>query len=153
VHAVGERTAQAALAAGFTVAATGDGGLQEVVDKLANRAPMRLLRLGGAERIALLSPPGVLIVERVAYRLTDRDFTAAQRMQFAGPCCVALHSASAARNLRRNCDRFAVDPGLISLVVLGPRIAEAAGAGWGRVEIASTPDDAALLALAKALCQ
>lgn len=153
VHAVGAHTAQAAMAAGFVVATTGEGRLQEVVDRLAGAAPVRLLRLGGAERTPLSEPAAASIVERVAYRLIDRDFTPTQRMQFAKPCCVALHSASAARNLRRNCKQFAVDPNCISVIALAPRIARAAGLGWARIEVSPVPDDAALLALGKALCQ
>ena len=46
VHAVGEATARAAEAAGFTVATVGPGSLQPLVDQLA--PPVRLLRIAVA---------------------------------------------------------------------------------------------------------
>ena len=40
----------------------------------------------------------------------------------------------------------------LALVALAPRIAEAAGEGWARVEIAAQPADRVLLALARDIC-
>ena len=55
VHAVGESTAQAARALGFSVASTGSGGLQAVLDSLP-AGHRRLLRLTGDERVPLVVP-------------------------------------------------------------------------------------------------
>ena len=66
---------------------------------------------------------------------------------------VLLHSAAAARHLAELCTQDGIDRATIALACLGPRIAEAAGAGWREVGVASRPDDAALLALAARMCQ
>ena len=66
VYAVGEATAAAARAAGFTVALTGSGGLQGVLDAIA--APCHLLRIAGEEHVPLMPPPGVTFAEVIAYR-------------------------------------------------------------------------------------
>ena len=55
VHAVGEATAAAARAAGFTVAMVGSGGLQGVLDAIPG--PSHLLRIAGEERTVLTPPP------------------------------------------------------------------------------------------------
>lgn len=151
VHVVGERTAEVAEEHGFTVASIGKGGLQSVLDAMDK--PLRLLRIGGEERVSLSSPPGIQIAEVAAYRLTDCNLDEDQVAVLSRPTCVLLHSASAARNFSRNCNDLAIDREGISIAALGPRISAAAGKGWESVHSASTPDDPALLALAKALCQ
>ena len=65
---------------------------------------------------------------------------------------VLLHSAATARHFAEECDRLGVPRARITLAALGPRIAAAAGAGWGAVHIAPQPDEAALLQLAFDLC-
>lgn len=153
VHAVGQATATMAEASGFTVASTGTGGLQAVLEALPSDKPLRLLRVCGEERVALDPPEHIAITERVAYRLVDWDLTEGQASLLRQPACVALHSASAALNFRRNCNSFAIDLATVAIVTLGPRITAAAGEGWGQVATASAPNDDALLALAKRLCQ
>jgi uroporphyrinogen-III synthase len=69
------------------------------------------------------------------------------------PAVVALHSAEAARHLAREVDRLGLARGQIALAAMGQRVAAAAGPGWARVAVAASPDDAALLAQARALCQ
>ena len=153
VYAVGKTTAMMAEASGFAVAKTGSGGLQSLLDRLPQDQPLRLLRVGGEERVSLRPPAHVEISERVAYRLVDWDLSEGQAKVLREPCCVALHSASAARNFRRNCNAFGIDLASISIVALGPRIAESAGDGWDHIVSAQAPNDDALLALAKPLCQ
>jgi uroporphyrinogen-III synthase len=151
VHAVGETTARAAEAAGFTVAATGAGGLQPVLDAVAPGT--RLLRLAGAERIALTPPAGVTMAERVVYASAPLAMPAALAALFAVPAVVALHSAEAARHLAAECDRLGLARAALSLAVIGPRVSAAAGEGWARVALAGTASEAALLSCAADLCQ
>jgi len=152
-HAVGDVTADLAEASGFTVASRGMGGLQSVLDSLPAGEPLRLLRIGGEERVALDPPAHVKVVECVAYRMVDCDITGAQAKLLRNRSCVLVHSVSALHNFRRNCSMFSIDPAMVSLACLGPRIAEAAGEGWADCRAADAPDDTALLALAKAMCQ
>lgn len=153
VHAVGESTAAAARAAGFTVAATGEGGLQALLDAQSG-VPRRFLRLGGAERVALAPHPGQEIVEITAYRMRALRLAPAFAVSLgAGEPLVALHSAAAARHFAREIDRLGLLRGRLILLALGPRVAAAAGPGWSALHIAERPRDAALLAKAAGLCK
>lgn len=153
VHAVGATTAAAAESSGYRVASTGVGGLQAVIDALPADKHHRLLRIGGEERVPLDLPEHVNVVEAAAYRLVDIELTAEEAGVLGKDAVVALHSAGAARSFRRNCERLDISLPSISLACLGPRIASAAGEGWACVESADSPNDAALLALARTMCQ
>ena len=50
-------------------------------------------------------------------------------------------------------DRHGLDRARVDLAVIGPRVAEMAGEGWGTVHTADAPGDSELLALAQALCK
>jgi uroporphyrinogen-III synthase len=149
VYAVGEATAEAARAAGFTVAMTGSGGLQGVLDAIPEfgPTPLHLLRIAGEERIALTPPPGVTFEEVIAYRSVSLPLDPATK-HLAGGALVLLHSAATARHFAEECERLGLNRGAISLAALGPRIAAAAGEGWAAVHTAASPDEAALLQLA-----
>lgn len=151
VHAVGEATAEAARAAGFTVAQSGTGGLQRVLDDVPPGT--RLLRLAGEERIELAPPPGVSMEEVVVYASVPRPLDPAVLPALAGGALVLLHSAEAARHFASECARLKVDRSAIALATIGPRVTAAAGQGWREVEAAEQPSDAALLALARRMCQ
>lgn len=153
VHAVGESTAEAARAEGFTVARTGTGGLQQVLDRQADQ-PRRFLRLGGEERVDLAPHPGQSLVEIATYRMRPIPLDAEPGTSLArGEAVVALHSAAAARHFAEEIDRVDIPRANIDIVALGPRIADAAGQGWRSVHIADRPTDAALLAKAIPLCK
>ncbi len=150
VYAVGEATAAAAEAAGFTVAAAGMGGLQSLLDTLAG--PLRLLRVTGTEHVPLMPPPGVEIVTRVAYESVTAPLSQTLVERLSEGALVLLHSAAAARHFAAECDRHGISRGSVSLAALGPRIAQAAGTGWHEVRGAPEPREAALLALAHQMC-
>lgn len=152
VLAVGEATAEAARAAGFAVAATGTGGLQKLLETLP-RGCRRLLRLAGDERIALTPPRRVTIDERVVYTTRAVPFPPELAALLRGPAIIALHSADAARHLAAQCVSHGLRRARLRIAALSPRIAAAAGDGWGEVAAAPIPDDKALLALARQMCQ
>lgn len=151
VHAVGERTADAARASGFAVGLVGDGGLQGVMDRLA--PPLRLLRIGGEERVEIAAKQGITLTERACYSVEPRPipYDMAARLR-SGAAIVLLHSAAAARHFAAECDRASVPRSSLKLAAIGPRVADAAGTGWAQVETASSPQDDALLALARDMC-
>lgn len=150
VHAVGETTAQAAREAGFAVAQVGSGGLQA----LLNTVPAgHYLRLAGEERIALTPPPGRTIDTRVVYASRPLAMPDLLADLLRGPALVLLHSGEAARHLAGECDRHGLSRSVIALACLAPRIAAAAGSGWKAVETSAETSDAALLALARQMCQ
>jgi len=150
VYAVGDATGAAAEAAGFTLAATGRGELQGLLDTLAG--PLRLLRLTAAEHVVIAPPAGIEVETRIAYESVALPLPRplAERLGTGG--LVLLHSAAAARHFARECDRLAVPRRSIGIAALGPRIAAAAGAGWRDVRSATEPREAALLALAREMC-
>ena len=152
VHAVGDITAALAREAGFRVASVGEGGLDAVVSAL-DGARLSLLRLAGRDRVALSPPAGIAVEDQVVYeaRALPLDPQLAGRMESGG--VVLLHSAAAARHFASECDRLALDRGRLSLAVIGPRVAAAAGEGWLDIRTARRPRDAALLELALAMCQ
>jgi len=150
VYAVGSATAAAGRAAGFTIAMIGSGGLQGVLDSIA--APAHLLRIAGEEHVPLTPPPGVSFAEVIAYRSAALPLDPAAALLAGGDALVLLHSAATARHFAQECDRLRLDRGRIALAALGPRIADAAGAGWAAIHTAAKPDEAALLQLAFDLC-
>lgn len=152
VYAVGETTAEAARQAGFTIAAQGQGGLQAVLGQL-DPAHRRLLRLTGADRIALTLPAGVTMTERVVYASQAQPMPDALVALLREPAIVALHSAEAAHHFAAECVRTGLHRASLRLCALGPRIAAAAGDGWGEVAVAADTTDRALLALARQMCQ
>lgn len=151
VHAVGERTAEAARAAGFVVATVGAGGLQSSIDALV--PPLRLLRLSGEARVALAVPPGIELAERVIYRAVALSLSEEAARHLAGGAVALLHSGEAARGFAAECGRLGIARRRVAIAALAPRIADAAGAGWEEVRIAREATDGALLALAKDMCQ
>lgn len=151
VYAVGAATAEAARAAGFTVAVTGSGGLQGVLDAVPR--PCHLLRIAGEEHVPLSPPADVSFDTVIAYRSAMLPLDPAASLLASGEALVLLHSAATARHFAAECDRLGLARAAIVLAALGPRIAAAAGEGWGAVHIAARPDEAAVLALAVQLCQ
>lgn len=146
-HVVGKATAAAARAAGFAVGLEGDGGLQKVLEHIP--APAHLLRIAGEEHIALDIPPGITITTRIAYRSEASPLNPA----LVGRGTLALlHSAATARQFRQECERLGIDISQVVIAALGPRIAAAAGEGWGALHIADAPNDAALLEMARDIC-
>ena len=150
VYVVGEATASAAEAAGFTVAASGKGGLQDVVGAITHK---RLLRLTGEEFVKLEIPLGITLIERIVYTSKARPMPAALAEMLVSPAVVMLHSAAAARHFDAECKRLNLDRSQLTLAVIGPRVAEAAAPGWRMIGAAPEPSDHALLALAERLCQ
>ncbi len=150
VYAVGATTAAAARDAGFTIAACGEGGLQKLLPQLVADGRTRVLRLSGEAHVALDPPPEVGIETAVVYAARALPLPA-DAVPPEG-AVVVLHSGEAARHFAVECDRLGLDRSRIALACLAPRIADAAGEGWAAKRVAPT-DEAALLALARDLCQ
>ncbi|MDR2857579.1 MAG: uroporphyrinogen-III synthase [Novosphingobium sp.] len=151
-YAVGAATGEAARAAGLDVLAAGAGGIAAVLPALRS-GHCRLLRLAGRERVALTPPPGASIRERVVYASEPLPLPPPLAELLERPAVVMLHSAEAARHFSRLCDGHGIRRGRIALAALGPRVAHAAGEGWAALAAAATPDETALLALARQMCQ
>ena len=150
VYAVGSATAAAAEAAGFVVAGVGPGVLQPLVDTIA--APLRMLRVTGAEHVPVKAPAGIEVTTRIAYESVPSPMPRSLAERLGRGALVLLHSAAAARHFAVECDGHGVPRDAVELATLGPRIADAAGEGWHKVRCATEPSDEALLALARQMC-
>lgn len=150
---VGATTADAACNAGFAVVATGSGGLQELLPVAAEHGFTKILRLSGEAHVALSAPDGMTIDSVVCYRVVALpiDWSFADILRRGA--LVLLHSGEAAAHFVQETDRLAMPRDAIALACLAPRVAARAGDGWAAVEIAAEPADAALLVLARQMCQ
>lgn len=137
VHAVGAATAAAARAAGFTVAAIGEGG----VEYMALPAGKRLLHLAGSEHFPTGAALTIPVYEARAIAQPDG-------IEELEDIIAAVHSPRAGRRL----SELVAGRSRIAIAAISPAAAEACGSGWRRVHAASQPTDAALLALAARLC-
>jgi len=151
-YAVGEKTADAARAAGFEVIETDHGSIQDLLGRL-RPDHSRLLRLAGRQRVEITPPEGVMIDERTVYASEALDIPEALVALFARPAVVVLHSGEAARHFAACCETRGIDRSQIALAAISARAADLAGTGWAELRIAERPDDAVLLALAQQMCQ
>lgn len=152
VYAVGEATAAAALSAGFVRVRSGTGAMQALLGELEHDHH-RLLRLTGQDRVSLTLPKGVSMDERVVYASQPRALPPELDALLRHPAVIALHSAEAAQHLTAECVRCGIRRAPLRLAALSARIGAAVGDGWGEVAAAAMPDDKALLALARQMCQ
>ncbi|HEX3422177.1 MAG TPA: uroporphyrinogen-III synthase [Sphingomicrobium sp.] len=142
VYAVGELTAKAARERGFEIAATGNGGIDELLGSIPQH--LRLLHLGGEHRrgpARARASTGVISVYR-ARELETEDLGIAQGT------VALIHSPRAGRRFAE----LVQDRGDILIAAISTAAAEAVGTGWGALETAAEPGDDGLLALAASLC-
>ena len=146
VHAVGAATAQAARAAGFAVAACGDGGAEQLLQSIA--PALRLLHLCGEHRIAFNA--GQAITSVPVYRSNQLPAPVGLN-QVAGQVA-AIHSPRAGRRFAELAIEAGIDRSTVGIAAISAAAAAAVGTGWDQVAVAAAPDDRALLALAARLC-
>jgi uroporphyrinogen-III synthase len=139
-YAVGERTAEAARAAGFAnvMAGPSDGAaLAAMAERDGARA---MLHLGGRDHVPLAGATHIAVYASEPSGALPANL---------GEVLVLVHSARAAERLAG----LATDRGRIAIAAISAEAAAAAGGGWRRVAIAAAPRDEALLELAAKLCQ
>ena len=144
VQAVGAATAEAARAAGFSVAKVGGAGVDALLAGLPKG--VRLLHLGGEERTAPQAH-GAHITPVTIYRAAPLDLTAGALVVIEG-AVVAVHSHRAGERLAE----LMTDRASTAVVALSDEAASGLGARWQSIAVAPRPSDAALLALAAELC-
>lgn len=149
VYAVGQTTGDVARNAGFPPARIGARGLQNVLDEVP--AGTKLLRLAGAEHVPLDAPAQVSVKTRIVYEAVPLELPEPLRALQELGLTVLLHSAAAARQFDSEARRMALHRGRISLIAIGPRVASAAGKGWADIHVSDTPNDRAMLELAKTM--
>jgi uroporphyrinogen-III synthase len=141
-YAVGGATAEAARAAGFEVAVTGESGVDQLLGSIDGE--LKLLHLCGADR-RVPTAPRQEITPVVVYR--SRKIEAASLSGAAGSVAL-IHSARAGARFAQLVD----DRRSIAIAAISQAAADAAADGWKSVDVAAQPTDDALLALAATLC-
>jgi len=148
VHAVGAATAEAAEAAGLTVVRVGPVDAQSLLDGMTSDNIRRILWLCGRDR-SELDPHGAMLEPLPCYAVDLVDPPAEWAAQIAAPAVILAHSARAARRIAALAGPARAH---LALVAISPAVAAEAGAGWAELTASAQPNDAAMLALAHALC-
>lgn len=152
-YAVGEKSAALARSLGFAVAATGTGGLAQLLPDLVRDGRRAVLRLAGEDHVVLEPPPEMRIDTYIVYRSVALPLPPGLAGLLRRDCIILLHSSRAAQHLADECDRLEIDRARHRILAFAAPVTEAAGSGWQSVQCAENPDDQALLALARQLCQ
>jgi uroporphyrinogen-III synthase len=143
VYAVGEATARAAMAAGFSNVSAGTTDAAAFVQVIAEAKCKRVLHLAGRDRTNMDDPP--FSVETVTVYASEVRLPPT----IAEDAVILLHSTRAALRL----SAIAIAKSSIAIVAISSAVADAAGSGWQSVSVAAQPRDAAMLALAASLCE
>lgn len=146
-YCVGESTAATARDAGFSIAATGEGGIDALLELIPG--DLRLLHLCGTDRRRPNAPKQTISAVPV-YRAAELT-PPGSLSQLAG-AVVAVHSPRSAARLAVVADEAGLACETIAIVAISGEAAAAAGDGWQSVSAATEPTDSALLALASSLC-
>jgi len=142
VYSVGEATAEVAENAGFKIACVGNDGIDELLGSIERG--IRLLHLCSEDRRAPTNARDELtsLVVYWAKAVKAPDLGAA-----AGSVAL-IHSPRAGRRFAE----LVADRASMWIAAISGAAADAVGGGWGAIEIAESPNDDALLALAARLC-
>ncbi len=146
LHAIGTATAGTALQMGFTLGCVGDAGLSALLKDIALKyGDARLLWLGGRHYMRHEDDNALIMMRHTVYE----SFAQVPPPEFASIVaqadCILLHSPRAARHFAQLVEDKHLNRADINLAALSPAIATAAGAGWRRVCVASTPNEEDLL--------
>lgn len=150
--AVGATTVAAMRDAGL-VAEAGAGDADALVAAIGQGPHRRVLHLCGEDHRAPIHP-NLLVHAVPVYRavavagLPDAAVEAINR-----GAVVLLHSPRAAALFAALTSDAGRDTGRTSIVAISPAAAQAAGPGWQSVDAAPIPTDAAMLAIARKLCE
>jgi uroporphyrinogen-III synthase len=148
VYAVGNATAAAASDAGFTISFTGDGRIDDLLERID--PDLRLLHVGGEHRREPAAPRQSIVHVPVYRAAALPNVEGLERIAGA---VVAVHSPRAAARVAELAAAAGIDVANTSIAAISPEAARAAGEGWERVQAAAEPTDTAILALASRLCQ
>jgi uroporphyrinogen-III synthase len=153
-YAVGDATARALKATGFSDIRTGRGDAVMMLDMAAADGIARALHLAG-EDYRDVGHDAIAIERQIVYRSAALDKLGgkAETALRDGDAVALLHSGRAATHFAALCDAQKISRRRIRIAALAPAVLDAAGPGWRGSIAATKPDDAALLAAAARLCQ
>ena len=141
-HAVGEATAAAARAAGWTNVTAGPGTMQPLLDALAAGPALRFLHLAGADVTPVTMPAGLVMQRVTVYETPLLPLPALPDV-----AAVLLHSPRMAGQFAAEWDRLGGARGGVAVHAISAAALAAAGPGWGSAAAAAQPTEAALLAM------
>lgn len=152
-YAVGERTAEAARAAGFADVEAIGGEITALLAGVAARH-RRVLHLAGADRTAAAPPPGLELIVRTVYeaKLAPLTDEAAAALRAGAVDWALLFSTRSASHFATCHDALGVGRTRLSVAAISPAALAAAGGGWGRAVAAATPTEAGILAASGLSC-
>ncbi|RYY27941.1 MAG: uroporphyrinogen-III synthase [Sphingomonadales bacterium] len=142
VHAVGKVTGEAARRFGFQVVTNGDSGAESLLKRAEAAGTRRALHLAGRERT--LAAGGIVAAVVTVYASDPLPAPDASRL--AGSIALVQSARAAAR-----LGEIVSDRSTIALVAISQAVAEAAGPGWERILVPSTPSSEAMIDAALAL--
>lgn len=147
---VGEKTAQAARAAGFTRVRTAGPDAMALLDAMGRAGVARALHLAGVDSRPL--PAGAPVADsRIVYASVEQDVADERLVTAAQGAIILVHSPRAGRTLAARL------PGATRatsrIVAISAAALAACGSGWAVARAVQTPDDGQMLALARNLCQ
>ena len=149
---VGDRSAEAARAAGFTRVESADGALPDLVRLVTQRhANGRLLYLAGEDRAGEFSSHGVAVETAVVYRAiaVEQLPPDVAPAQFDGVLHYSRRSATALLRLAERAGALNAVIGLAHYCLSAEVAAPLRAAGAERIAVAASPTESALLTLLK----
>ncbi len=157
VLTVGARTADAAKAAGFrhVLQPAGVEDIHTLMAHLATTGFRRLLHLAGRDHVDSVLPQGVTLERRIVYRIDlvpALDADACDALRAGAIDWVLLYSPRTARHFAALADAAGLPRDRIALAAISANAAQATGAGWRQMAIATRPTEAGLLAIAGLSC-
>ncbi|WP_156256683.1 uroporphyrinogen-III synthase [Sandarakinorhabdus oryzae] len=138
-HAVGEATAAAARAAGWSDVTVGPGTMQALLDGLAAGD---YLHLAGADLTPVTVPPELSLTRVTVYETPLLPLPALPAVD-----AVLLHSPRTAAQFAQEWDRLGGQRARVRLLAISQAALSAAGSGWGAAGAAAEPTESALLAM------
>ena len=138
-HAVGEATAAAARAAGWSAVKAGPGTMQALLDSLASG---QFLHLAGADLTAVTVPPALRLIRVTVYETPLLPLPGLPDVD-----AVLLHSPRTAAQFAREWDRLGGRRAAVQLFAISGATLAAAGSGWASALAAAEPTESALLAM------
>ncbi|MEQ1548249.1 MAG: uroporphyrinogen-III synthase [Chakrabartia sp.] len=148
LFAVGEASASAARAVGFSDISVGIADGAALLLLAAQAGHQRIVHLAGQDHRSL-SHANITLETKIVYAATPLEPPPVLQKYLAEPCIVMVHSPRAAAYLATLCSSREQ----VTLIAISAPAAKSAGSGWAGCYIAHTPHDNVMLALAAQVCE
>lgn len=149
VFTVGETTAKAAREAGFGAVIAAGPDARATLEQIADAGYRHVLHLCGEHRVPG-ERPGLDVVRRAVYRSAGSGDADGLAPLLDRQPVILVHSPRAGERIAE----LIAPPrrARLSLIAISPAACDAAGPGWKEAIAAHSPQDSAMLVLARPLC-